>query len=429
VFGVYGKSDSREGRGVFGEARAASGQTQGVYGVTWSSSDETAGVYGLAADEDGRTYGVQGQTKSSFRGASGVYGKAAASSGTTYGVQGLTVSQAEGAAGVYGEAALSAGKAAGVYGRSDSPEGFGGYFENTADLEYFRDHAALYAKSANGYGLICDGYARFKRGLNVDGAVDMGHLMLWGNVDPGPRPSDSFMGRTATIKAAGVYSHTPTVWIENDRGGYGVRVVMNTNKNYCEGDDITPCRWEPSAVHAISIGTYGSAGYFESMDFTNPLPAMSVVNSGTGPAAYFFSQGDGVRIVANGRTGLEVSGGTKSAVVDTSQGDRRLYSEEATEVWFSDYGFGQLEAGLATIKIDSLYAETVNLDEPYHVFVQPYGDAELYVTGRNSDSFQVHLRDGEDQVRFSYRVVAKRRGFEDTRLELSVRPDELNDRP
>jgi hypothetical protein len=126
----------------------------------------------------------------------------------------------------------------------------------------------------------------------------------------------------------------------------------------------------------------------------------------------------GVQIdVPQGKPGLEVVDGTKSPVVETSQGTRALYSEEATEVWFSDYGFGRLKDGQATVHIDALFAETVNLNQPYHVFVQPYGDAELYVTDRTPASFVVRLRSGDPDVEFSYRIVAKRRGYEATRLE------------
>ena len=143
------------------------------------------------------------------------------------------------------------------------------------------------------------------------------------------------------------------------------------------------------------------------------------LNAGGGWAGYFVSvNGDGVYISAPpGNTGLNVVGGTKNAVVRTDEGSKLLYSEESTEVWFTDYGFGQLEDGVAVIAIDEGFAQTVNLAEPYHVFVQAYGDAEVYVSERTPTSFEVHLRDGDANVEFSYRIVAKRLGYEDDRLE------------
>jgi hypothetical protein len=142
-------------------------------------------------------------------------------------------------------------------------------------------------------------------------------------------------------------------------------------------------------------------------------------SSSTGWAGYFWNGvGNGVYIsAASGKTGLTVANGTKNAVVRTDEGSRLLYSEESTEVWFADYGFGQLEDGVAVVVIDELFAQTVNLEEPYHVFVQVYGDADVYVSGRTPTRFEVRLRDGDPDVEFSYRIVAKRLGYEDDRLE------------
>ncbi|MCB9768743.1 MAG: hypothetical protein H6752_11155 [Candidatus Omnitrophica bacterium] len=145
--------------------------------------------------------------------------------------------------------------------------------------------------------------------------------------------------------------------------------------------------------------------------------------AGSGWAGYFVGSGGsskGVHIETNGGQGLEVVGGAKSAVVPTSQGRRALYTEEAAEVWFTDYGFGQLENGRAVISIDPLFAETVNLQEPYHVFVQ-LKDSRcegVAVEDETTSSFAVvELRNGTSNAEFSYRIVAKRRGFEEVRLE------------
>jgi hypothetical protein len=115
--------------------------------------------------------------------------------------------------------------------------------------------------------------------------------------------------------------------------------------------------------------------------------------------------------------GLSVVGGSKNAVVATSEGARLLYTEESSAVWFTEYGFGKLAGDGVFIAIDPLFAETVNLNEPYHVFVQAYGDAELYVSQRTPEGFEVRLRAGDPGVEFSYRLVATRRGYEGQRLE------------
>ncbi len=140
-------------------------------------------------------------------------------------------------------------------------------------------------------------------------------------------------------------------------------------------------------------------------------------STSNGWAGRFLStNGNGVYVSAP-NVGLNVAGGTKNAVVPTDDGSRLMYSEESTEVWFSDYGFGQLEGGTAVITIDPIYAQTVNLEEPYHVFLQAYDDADLYVANRTAHGFEVHLREGSDTAEFSYRIVALRLGHEDARME------------
>ena len=157
---------------------------------------------------------------------------------------------------------------------------------------------------------------------------------------------------------------------------------------------------------------------------------LGLIDDADGWAGMFTGVGNGVRIsVPPGKQGLEVIDGTKNAVVGTDDGARLLYTEESTEVWFTDYGFGHLEDGLAAIAIDAIFAQTVNLEEPYHVFVQVYGDAEVYVTNRTATGFEVHLRDGESDVEFSYRIVGKRLGYEDDRLERAPWDDHLTSNP
>lgn len=131
--------------------------------------------------------------------------------------------------------------------------------------------------------------------------------------------------------------------------------------------------------------------------------------------------------VPAGQPGLQVASGTKNAIVATSQGTRTLYTEEATAVWFTDYGFGHLQAGHAIASIDPLFAETVNLSEPYHVFVQ-INDAEAEgtaVINKTVSSFEVvELRQGRSNAEFSYRLVAKRHGYEINRLDEASSSDD-----
>jgi hypothetical protein len=180
-----------------------------------------------------------------------------------------------------------------------------------------------------------------------------------------------------------------------------------------------------SGYGVAGTSTNGIAGYFYNTNTANARPSLKATTKGAGWTAQFSGTGPtskGVYISTKpGNKGLQVAGGTKSAVVATSQGARTLYAEEASEVYFTDYGFGRLQDGRAIIAVDPLFAETVNLEKDYYVFLQPYGEAEVYVSETTPKSFEVRLRakdtQGDANVKFAYRIVGKRRGFEQTRLE------------
>jgi hypothetical protein len=112
--------------------------------------------------------------------------------------------------------------------------------------------------------------------------------------------------------------------------------------------------------------------------------------------------------------------GTKNAIVPTSQGDRKLYSQESPEVWFEDVGEGQLIEGLARIDLDPLFLETVTIDDknPMKVFIQLNDDCNGVYVQRQATGFLVmELRQGSSRAHFTWRVMAKRKGFETARLE------------
>ncbi len=187
----------------------------------------------------------------------------------------------------------------------------------------------------------------------------------------------------------------------------------------------------------LKVNTDG-LGEGESINLTNQnnfSPALEINNQGTTAgsagivvavngsdyAGKFFGFGassKGVYIsVPAAQPGLNVVSGAKTGIVATSSGARALYSEESSEVWFTDYGFGKLQDGKIEIALDPTFMETVNLTEPYHVFVQTYGAAELSVIQRTSTSFTVKALHGDKNSEFSYRLVAKRKGFEAKRLD------------
>jgi hypothetical protein len=76
--------------------------------------------------------------------------------------------------------------------------------------------------------------------------------------------------------------------------------------------------------------------------------------------------------------------------------------------------------GQATVTIESVFAQTVNLSE-YHISLTPLGDCALYVAAKTVQAFTVKAMGGQAcSIAFDYRIVAKRLGYEMLRLEVAT---------
>ena len=122
---------------------------------------------------------------------------------------------------------------------------------------------------------------------------------------------------------------------------------------------------------------------------------------------------------------IDVSGnlfcsGSKSAVVPVDGGAKKvaLYAVEAPENWFEDAGSAQLSNGSAVIQLENMFGQAVNTGIDYHVFLTPNGDCKgLYVSQKSATSFEVHeLGGGTSSIAFDYRIMAKRKGYENIRM-------------
>jgi len=130
--------------------------------------------------------------------------------------------------------------------------------------------------------------------------------------------------------------------------------------------------------------------------------------------------------------GDSFAAGSKSAVVPLKSGKMvKVYSQESTKVWFEDFGSSNLVGGVATVQLESKYAQLVNTKLPYHVFLTPNGDCHgLYVSQKDRNSFEVReLNGGQSNVSFDYRISALRNGYENLRLAPANAPKMQKGRP
>jgi hypothetical protein len=203
----------------------------------------------------------------------------------------------------------------------------------------------------------------------------------------GVRGAADFMGVLGTASTAITTKLVTGVHGESlNRGGIGVSGQSATFFAVRGLAGRTP---NSTAVGVIGIGKLGGHG---------------VVGMAAAPgfAGAFF--GD-VSVDGN----LAITGAKGAAVPFPDGSSRLLYAVESPESWFEDFGSARLIRGRATIKLDRGFRAVVR--GPYHVFLSPEGEcAGLYVGRKSAAGFEVReVQRGQSGIRFSYRIVARRK--------------------
>jgi hypothetical protein len=219
------------------------------------------------------------------------------------------------------------------------------------------------------------------------------------------------------FEGAGVSGSGPTYGIAGNSaasvGALGYSVTGDGVQGVTSGNLRFP------VVGLGSEQAYGICGFS-----VNQAGVVGLNQSGNNYAGYFSSGGPtspGVFI-----DGFFIATGTKSQAVQTAKhGMRRLYAVEATQPMFEDIGSARLENGQARVLLDPIFAATVNTGAQYHVFLTPRSvDTQgLAVVAQDAEGFIVReAQGGRGNYEFDYRIMAKVRGYEHTRLELFTMP-------
>jgi hypothetical protein len=252
-------------------------------------------------------------------------------------------------------------------------------------------------------GFGADPGARGERGGGGDAVGVLGHaeksVGVWGR-------STALPGVLGTATAhAGVYGAGPLGVVGDGTGGWiGVEGISGSQ-----------------------YGVYGHVDYKNTSDDMVGVFGAAAVNvpnweSYTGRAGVFVGPVD---VIGNLTvTGDQVVWGTKSAAARHTDGTHRLlYCVESPESQFEDFGEAQLVKGAAKVKLDRDFAGVADTRH-YHVFLTPYGDSRgLYVSARSRNGFVVREQGGgKSRLRFSYRVVAKRKHVATKRFQKVTRP-------
>jgi hypothetical protein len=380
--GVTGQSNTETGPGVAGYANGING----------------TGVLGLASATTGGT-GVSGISNATTSYASGVYGQSASTSGS--GVSGNATATSGYTSGVYGQSASANGT--GVYGSSANWVGVGG---QGATLGVWGDSTTI-----NGTGVA--GYADATTG-NTNG--------VYGQSASASGIGVSGSATATTGNAYGIYGQTATTGF--GAGVIGVTTATTGNAFGVFGQTASP---SGQGVFGVASATSGApAGVVGFVESPSAVAGQFVAHSGSGLILQGLSGSAATQVFsvdANGN--LDISGnltvaGGKSARVKLQDGrEVALYAVESPENWFEDFGTGQLQGGKTEVSLDAEFLQTVDTAAGYHVFLTANGDCGgLYIAHKTPTGFEVReLGHGSASVAFDYRIIARRRGFENVRLQ------------
>lgn len=365
---------------------AATGNNNAVDGNTAGTG---TAVYGQNTSTGNGVYGINNSTGKGVRGTN-------LSSG--YGVWGLHQSAASSGVAVYGES---------FYGNGYSFYGLDGtaYCDNV----FYGGDALQGATSST-----------ISNGLWATNANNSGTAVL-GGVNGINVYGTNGSGVAGSGNKLGVFGY----------GGLGARA--NANRGNAGGQFVLDADSNP----ATNLAATGNRASSVLAGFNNVAYTNSSGSTGAAADSYFggyFSGGNensgtpsyayaGLRYNTNatGTTGTDfkiVGPGSNSTIIfDKQNTPRILFSPEAPEIVFQDFGIGKLKNGETTILLDPILKESLFIDEkhPLKVFITLEDDCNgVFVTKKTKDGFTVkELKNGNSNASFSWQIVANRADTKD----------------
>jgi hypothetical protein len=296
----------------------------------------------------------------------GVYASATATTGETYGLWAVQVSY--GGSAVRGQATGSSGSGDGVSGQCTATTGYTyGVYGSSSSI----NGTGVYGTASAGEGTT---YGVYGSSSSTDGYGVQGEATATTGTVYGVR------GVTYSIDGAAVWGDCQA-FSGSTYGVWGMSASINGTGVYGHAH----------AASGLTYGVYGKA------------------NSTDGYGVYYDGGLGGIGLMRN--------------IVETSRGPTGLDVHTTAGNWVEDFGEGRLDGGGAHIELDPVFLETITIDEdnPMKVFVQLKDDCQGTYVRPGITGFDVfELRNGASNARFSYRVVAAKKGLENRRLEVET---------
>ncbi len=432
-FGVSGASYSTAGAGVFGWADATTGTNYGVYGQ--SDSPSGYGIYGTNAS--GWAGGFDGDV----------------------GIDGRLELPDNDATPVVGTGAIQIGDASRAL-RLDGNE----VITNTGETLHLQRDNSGYLSVDDGTLFVDGSTNRVGMGTTtpsyqVHSKTSTSGMAVYGENVGTSAYLSGVVGRTLSTTGRGVQG-----WADVGSGeAYGVYGTSGSDAGigvygwaYETSGSTTGVRGEVASPGPLATGVYGNstAGSGETYgvyavsasSVGDAVVGFGTATSGDNTGLYgrtFSTDGNGVYGYASATEGVcvgtvgktnsddgwgvfyigGISGsGKMRSFLPAGDGHAALSIHATAGDWVEDFGEATLSDGRADVQLDPLFLETVTIDEehPMKVFVQLHDETSQGVAVKKShNAFSVvQLNGGRSSGTFDYRVVARRRGYEDARLEI-----------
>jgi len=365
-FGAYGIYGSGEFRGVYGVVNNATG-----FGMV-AKNDNATGV-GLLVSGSNAPLNYLANTGATINGSTAVVGFSTSSSGT--GISGT---------GNNSTTSRTLTDGSGIAGNGDT----GVYGISTA--------------ASNGTGIIGVGGLTSAITTNNSGSGIAGSGLstgVFGYAGNGDDVSANYGNAGAEFVLDGDNDPTTNA---TDAESNRARAILAGFNNVAANDDV-------GGSYPAADSYFG--GYFSGGN----------ENGGTQTYSYsalrYNTGADGT--TGGSTTDFKVIGpGSNSTIIKDKKGTPRiLFSPEAPEILFQDFGVGQLVNGTARITIDPILKESIFIDNkhPLKVYVTLEGECNgIYVTNKSADGFTVkELQRGTSNVSFSWQIVANRADTKD----------------
>lgn len=255
-------------------------------------------------------------------------------------------------------------------------------------------------------------------GGTIQGTTITGTTINGGTISGTTIKGGSINGSTLNTERSAYVGQS--IYLSNNDANISTRQIR-FNKTSSQYANITHAANSGSLFDSLAFRVQKSGSYSIINMFAGSTNEITFnIKDGSSSGTHTFAD-TGATIDGN----LQVMGninatGSKNRVVQTENyGKRLMNAVESADAFFEDFGTAMTDAeGFCEVRLDVIFLETVNTDYDYHVFLTPYSDdyaAKASIYSKSKDRFIVC---GTPYTRFDWRVSAKQRGYEHTRMEV-----------